>query len=105
MAATTAPSFAPSKITRKTFSRLLSLYPDTVEGVYREKLSKKKKPKNAKSGNSDPNEEALKEFLKLDRWRYETLTEILSGRRDKRGRGEDVFLEKEELVGLMDWKL
>ena len=48
-------------------------------------------------------EKDLDAFLKLDEWRYEVLPGKARGREEK---GKDgLFIEKEELVQLMDWKL
>lgn len=88
-------SYPPSKITPETFSHLLSLYPQTVERVYREKLLSSKKSKE--EGGVD---EKVHEFLELDAWRYDVLPGKL-----KQRKAEEKFLTKEEVEGLMDWKL
>lgn len=90
-------SYGPSSISPQTFSHLLSLYPQTVERVYREKLSSSsKKPK----GNEADVDEKVREFLELDTWRYD----VLPGEMGER-KGEEKFLTKGEVEGLMGWKL
>ncbi|KAL2011729.1 hypothetical protein VTN00DRAFT_4447 [Thermoascus crustaceus] len=133
-------SFAPSEISRSTFSKLLSCYPTTVREVYRGKLIVKSRPKvtkkarNATTGGSDDtgvriDEEKMNRdieaFLQLDEWRFEKLPRVLSERAKKEwmedGRTVEksketektvskkklpgTFLEKEDLVNLMEWKL
>lgn len=163
-------SFDPTEISPDTFHRLLACYPSTVEKVYKHKLVIKLRAKNAKEAKrarkapsgttvklhdvtgmgasltkSEENwlNEEIESYLKLDRWRYETLpalvkekkgqlstvettdnveeVEEVDGKKDKK-KGKDgkdsnnttstnsnsklgLFLEKDELVRLMDWKL
>lgn len=97
---------SPSKITSQTFTHLLSLYPRIIERAYRDKLrpsSIKKKNAKSKSGNDQNNnskeiDEKVREFLELDTWRYDVLPARVRER-------EERFLSKEEVEGLMGWKL
>lgn len=128
-----APSFHPHRITRAQFHSLLSCYPTTVEQVHRRKImlklqpkpekgSKRKAEKKAGSASANlrgaallqktefnPSEmkhiaEEVRRFLELDGWRYEGLPGVIAERiRDGKGEG-DVFLSKEELVTVMEWK-
>ncbi|KAJ6004163.1 hypothetical protein N7522_005808 [Penicillium canescens] len=118
-----ALAFHPSHITLSTFNRLLACYPRTVEQVHRNKLIQKlqskpkSKPKRKSAETSTdaqdttptqtdltPAEEKhiqddLDTFLKLDRWRYETLPKNLVERK-----GDEAHLTKDELVDIMAWK-
>jgi hypothetical protein len=119
-----ALAFHPSHITLSTFNRLLACYPRTVEQVHRNKLIQKlqskqnSKPKRKSAEASTdaldttptqktdltPAEEKhiqddLDTFLKLDRWRYETLPKKLAKRK-----GNEAHLTKDELVDIMAWK-
>ncbi|KAJ9293398.1 hypothetical protein DTO271G3_7894 [Paecilomyces variotii] len=109
------PSFKPEDITRSTFNRLLKCYPLTIREVYRDKLHIKYQggKKKAKKGEEDlapevvvPEKQVEKDLdalLKLDEWRYEVLPSKVREREEKEKDG--LFIEKEELVQLMDWKL
>lgn len=127
-------SFHPHRITLPTFRQLLSCYPTTVEQVHRRKIMLKLQPKPAKgskrkaekkagsaSANArgaaliqktdfNPSEEKhirteTEKFLQLDLWRYEGMPRILEERKGATAeKGEGAFLNKEELVTVMDWK-
>ncbi|KAL1855990.1 hypothetical protein Plec18170_003857 [Paecilomyces lecythidis] len=109
------PSFSPEEISRSTFTRLLKCYPTTIREVYRDKLLDKYEGvrRKAKKGEKDAApvvvpekqvEKDLNALLKLDEWRYEILPGKVRERREE-GKEEAVFIEKEELVQLMEWKL
>ncbi|GAD95342.1 hypothetical protein PVAR5_3984 [Paecilomyces variotii No. 5] len=107
------PSFSPEEISRSTFTRLLKCYPTTVREVYRDKLlskyegTRKKVKKSPEEPVVVPEKQVEKDldaFLKLDEWRYEVLPGKMRERREE-GKKEGVFIEKEELVQLMEWKL
>ncbi|KAL2004040.1 hypothetical protein VTN02DRAFT_838 [Thermoascus thermophilus] len=113
-------SFSPSEISRSTFFRLLSCYRTTVREVYRDKLLVKSRPRGTRKARNvgaggpedagariDEEEEEkmdreIESFLQLDEWRFEKLPRVLRGRA-KLPAGP--FLEKDELVNLMEWKL
>jgi hypothetical protein len=121
------PSLNPARITLETFHRLLSCYEATVSQLHRRKAVSKLQPKAAKGskGNSgvpvipktelnESEEKQIREqtdkFLELDRWRYETLPKTIAERRARGGKKkgdetEGAHLLKEELVGIMDWKM
>jgi hypothetical protein len=119
-----ALAFHPSHITLSTFNRLLACYPRTVEQVHRNKLiqklqSKQKSKPKRKSAETSTDaldttptqktdltsaeekhiQDDLDTFLKLDRWRYETLPKKLAKRK-----GNEAHLTKDELVDIMAWK-
>lgn len=116
-------NFHPSQITPSTFAKLLQCYPQTVKNVRRNKAIAKIKSKTEKGkgnkrkaepGQNIGNEELsasdeklvtdeVNQYLDLDRWRYETLPELVRKRRDE---GGDVgVLGKEDVEGIMEWKL
>lgn len=126
-------TFHPDCMTLTTFRSLLACYPTTVEQTYRRKMmlklqpkpekgSKRKAEKRAGSASVNmrgaalikktdfsPSEEKYirdetAKFLNLDTWRYEAMPDILAGRKSTGEKDEDVFLTKEELVNVMDWK-
>lgn len=105
------PSFSPEEISRSTFTRLLKCYPTTIREVYRDKLLDKYEGVRRKAKKEEKDaapvvvpekqlEKDLNALLKLDEWRYEVLPGKVRERRE-----EGVFIEKEELVQLMEWKL
>ncbi|KAJ5145507.1 uncharacterized protein N7515_000071 [Penicillium bovifimosum] len=108
-------TFHPDHITPQTFDTLLSLYPKTVEQAYshkiRQKRSKSKSTKRKTDTDTNTNTntntnldhitEETNKYIELDKWRYETLPDILAKRAEEKG----PYLLKEELVNLMDWKL
>ncbi|KAK2760857.1 hypothetical protein FQN54_002097 [Arachnomyces sp. PD_36] len=104
---------SPATITPESFNYLLNLYPETVERVYREKqkpsTSKSKKAKKpGQTEEKDLNTKVL-EFRSLDDWRYDVIPGILKERKKDgkggKGGGAGMYLTKEELEKLMDWKL
>lgn len=126
-------TFHPHRMTLPIFRKLLDCYPTTVEQTYRRKMmlklqpkpekgSKRKAEKRAGSASANlrgaalikktdfsPSEEKYirdetAKFLKLDVWRYEAMPDILAGRKSTAEKDADVFLTKEELVTVMDWK-
>lgn len=126
------PSFAPWDITPSTFAQLLDCYPATLKESYKNKLiaiSVRKHRKHPERLNrEDPvYDKQTNEYMKLDDWRYETLPRVLkeraAGEDDGGGGGDDdkkkekkihlkrnekydsLFMHKEELVKLMEWKL
>ena len=135
--ASNSTSLAPSEISHSTVSKLLSLYPDTVREVYRDKVIAKLQPKLIKQGLKNPDqakgpgshkeiekaiEKEVSSFLNLDKWRYETIPTVVRERVGRVATTDDnterprksakksktvegAFLEKDELIQLMDWKL
>ncbi|KAL1985087.1 hypothetical protein VTN96DRAFT_8216 [Rasamsonia emersonii] len=158
------PSFAPSEISRSTFSRLLACYPTTAREAFRQKaIAKAAKKRDNQLSKSERKAAAAAEkkkdsasaaaaavaaassqlplpeaklnkdteaFVKLDNWRYERLPEVLRKRaslmkekekekekENEKGQSENenakakkegptgLYLEKDELVRLMEWKL
>lgn len=112
-------NFSPSDILPSTFSHLLSLYPKTAQTVFETKLRAKSKKATEQDIKSQVNA-----FVELDNWRYETLPTTLIERWGVDAKGlrtakrakaaQDVstqtssgrmYLEKDELVRLMEWKL
>ncbi|KAE8371354.1 ASST-domain-containing protein [Aspergillus bertholletiae] len=108
-------NFHPGHISRDTFQALLSCYPATLAAVTRRKatdrilLARSKRTKRSRpasppeAGNAQLDEEQTKQveaeveaFRALDALRYE----VLPGEVARRG-----FLEKEEVVSLVEWKL
>jgi hypothetical protein len=88
---------SPSSITATQLNRILSLYPSTLEAVYK-RNSRLKDPKK------------LAQAIKDDTWRYEELPRIVAGRRgEKQGDSADgskgAWLEKAELEKLVGWKM
>lgn len=120
-------SFHPQEITLETFHRLLSCYETTVAQVHRSKITLKlqRKPiKNlkgkppaaviTKTDLNTPDEayicEQTDKFLELDRWRYKDLPKLVTERKahganDEVSEAGGAHLLKEELVGIMDWKM
>ncbi|ODH50299.1 hypothetical protein GX48_03571 [Paracoccidioides brasiliensis] len=128
-------SFAPSNISRTSVSYLLSLYPHTIREFYKAKLVAKSKSKRSlpKGKSEEAIGKEVEAFLKLDRLRYDSMPAALrdravagTGLKDESKAGEDVkrpkkkvkasknddnsshsglYLEKDEIVNLMDWKL
>ncbi|KAM5466522.1 hypothetical protein MauCBS54593_005779 [Microsporum audouinii] len=110
---------SPWEISLSALSELLSSYDSTLARVYRDKLAAKagKAAKAAKSSipkaKEKDVEDRLKLFVELDGWRYTTLPAILLERaasnEDNESKGEtkhvNGYINKDELVRLMDWKL
>lgn len=130
--ATAALLFGPSEITRSTFCQLLSCYATTAREIYKSKRVAKSRSNSAPKqllrgpaptvGNeAQPHEEKLNKdveveaFLQLDEWRYEKLPALIKerstgdsrakGLKQSKKEGTGAYLEKDELVKLMDWKL
>lgn len=86
----------PATITATQFIYLLSLYPSAVERAYQQNP-------RLKGGKK------LADALADDRWRYEELPGIISGRRADAGKGggneRGAWLEKGELERLVGWKM
>ncbi len=86
----------PGTITLSQLTRLLSLYPVTVEKAY--KLSTRLKDPKKLSG-----------ALQDDKWRYDELPTILAARRQvgKEDEKDEAapWLEKGELERLVGWKM
>ncbi|EEA27670.1 hypothetical protein TMatcc_004033 [Talaromyces marneffei ATCC 18224] len=125
----TYPSFAPWDITPATFTQLLNLYPTTLKEGYKRKLvashARRYKKHPERMNKEDPVfDKQTNEYLKMDEWRYQTIPRVLrdrdEGKEDgekkkkkkkgtihsKQGRsGDSLFMNKEELVQLMEWKL
>lgn len=122
-----ASSFHPQQITLETFSRLLSCYEATVAQVHRSKIELKLQRKPIKKTKGKPSSAVITQtdlstpeeayiceqtdrFLELDRWRYKDLPKLITGRKaheaqDERREIGGGHLLKEELVGIMDWKM
>ncbi|KAJ5684726.1 uncharacterized protein N7477_001071 [Penicillium maclennaniae] len=114
------PSLSPANITPKIFHDLLALYPQTVTAVHNRKntLKLQPKPKTAKRkaealdiAPTEPNsslEETVRsetaKFIELDTWRYEEMPQTLSKRKSETN-GEKGYLDKAELIRIMEWKL
>ncbi|KAF7165893.1 hypothetical protein CNMCM6106_001899 [Aspergillus hiratsukae] len=123
------PEFSPSQITLDTFNDLLARYPTTVETVIRRKETAKalkaatarEKKTRAKEKNDEVQptltaaeklyiDRQVRAYLALDGFRYGTLparvrerataTAAAAAKADVGG-----YLEKDELVQLMEWKL
>ncbi|EED23978.1 conserved hypothetical protein [Talaromyces stipitatus ATCC 10500] len=122
----TYPSFAPWDITPTTFTQLLSLYPATLKESYKRKLvavaARKHRKHPERLNREDPVfDRQTSEYVKLDEWRYSTLPRVLrereEGKKDIKEKKKDamhlkqeesydsLFMHKEELVQLMEWKL
>lgn len=129
------PSFAPWDITPTTFQQLLDLYPTTLKESYKRKLvaiaARKHRKYPERLNRDDPAfDRQTTEYYKQDEWRYQTIPRILREREEgkeeeveegdgksksakkstaiqlKRGEKYDsLFMHKEELVQLMEWKL
>lgn len=119
-------SLDPSAITLATFHRLLDRYPATARAEYRQKMVRKVLPQPTKGEKKralrdaatttsvfkEPSEVDLDSsqvkyveaetarFEELDRWRFVGFPRVLRERRDAGER----FVDKEELVMVMDWK-
>lgn len=122
-----ASSFHPQQITLETFYRLLSCYEATVAQVHRSKIILKLQRKPIKKTKGNPSSavvtktglstleeayvcEQTDEFLELDRWRYKHLPKLVTERKahEAKDGGRETGgarLLKEELVGVMDWKM
>ncbi|KAE8384859.1 hypothetical protein BDV23DRAFT_188828 [Aspergillus alliaceus] len=113
-------NFDPRHITGDTFQALLDYYPATVEAVTRRKATDRvisSKAKGAKRARQAPASEPgtpeiddkqkaqveseVEAYRALDAFRYEELPGVVQGRASEGG----VFLEKEEVVRLVEWKL
>lgn len=117
----------PQTISPQTFQHLLSQYPKTVNLLSRRKAAAKIKRKPAAAAaaapktkqksswtstgtRSEAEEEFItakvNEFLALDGFRYEGLPGVVATRAEegKDGYGNG-YLEKDELVRLMEWKM
>ncbi|PCH07525.1 Hypothetical protein PENO1_012100 [Penicillium occitanis (nom. inval.)] len=123
----TYPSFAPWDITPATFTQLLDLYPATLKESYKRKLvaihARKHRKHPERMNKEDPIfDKQANEYFKMDEWRYQTIPRVLRDREE--GKGDDsekkkkgaihlkqgesydsLFMHKEELVQLMEWKL
>ncbi|RAH60861.1 hypothetical protein BO85DRAFT_456564 [Aspergillus piperis CBS 112811] len=118
----------PQSITPQTFQHLLSLYPKTVDLLSRRKAAAKIKRKpvgaaaaaapktkqksswTATGTRSKAEEEFIaakvNEFLSLDGFRYEGLRGVVATRAQaEEGKDGYGYLEKDELVRLMEWKM
>ena len=127
---TLALSFGPSEITRSTFCHLLSCYATAASEVYKSKRVVKSRsnalkqplrgPALSATNEAQSHEEELSKdveaFLQLDEWRYDKLPALIkerSTRNSAKGlkrsqatkKDTGAYLEKDELVQLMDWKL
>jgi hypothetical protein len=119
-----SPSFAPWDITRSTFSDLLDCYPTTLRESYKRKLQATAMRKHRKHperfNKDDPTFDRQTEtYVKLDKWRYETLPPVVRERAATAGKtatGQSntlkehekysgTFMHKDEVVQLMEWKL
>lgn len=122
-------NFHPSQITPSTFAKLLGCYPQTVKNVRRNKAIAKIKSKTEKGAKRkadtkpmmhDAEElsasdekivtDEVNQYLDLDRWRYETLPELVRKRKNQdqdqdEGEGVVEVLGKEDVEGIMEWKL
>ncbi|THD00014.1 hypothetical protein EYZ11_000466 [Aspergillus tanneri] len=117
------PDFHPHHIRGPTFRNLLNSYRATVEAAARRKATeriarsssatsrKTEKPKltppsqNKRDCDAEQKVESeVKEFLHLDELRYSSLPDLVKERTASGGAGCG-FLEKEELIRLMEWKL
>lgn len=123
-------TFNPDRIALADFRKLLSYYATTIEEVHRRKAMMKMQPKPEKGSKSraqkragsasanlrgalllqrtdfNPSEVAhiqaeVDKFLKLDAWRYEEMPRIIEERRSK---GSDTIMDKEDYITTMDWK-
>ncbi|GKZ18924.1 hypothetical protein AbraIFM66951_001882 [Aspergillus brasiliensis] len=120
----------PHTISPPTFHHLLEQYPKTVESLARRKASAKikrkipaaegSKGKKLKTSLTTPATTAAKtegeedyissevnEFLSLDEFRYEGLPGLVTARAEGKDDDEDGsgYLEKEDLVRLVEWKM
>lgn len=123
------PSFASWDIAPSTFAKLLDLYPTTLKESHKRKLigvAARKHKKHPELLNEDDPifDRQTDDYVKEDAWRYDILPRILKDREEgkeeeenetekkdaaihvKQGEKQDsLFMHKEELVKLMDWKL
>jgi hypothetical protein len=123
--------FSPSNITLETFNDLLARYPTTVETVIRSKETAKalkaatarEKKTRAKGKNDDVQptltaaekqyvDRQVSAYLSLDEFRYGSLPARVRERASAAAATEEKektdgggYLEKDELVQLMEWKL
>jgi hypothetical protein len=121
----TYPSFAPWDITPATFTQLLDLYPAALKESYKRKLvathARKYRKHPERMNKEDPIfDKQTNEYFKMDEWRYQTIPRVLRDREEGKEDGEkkkgaiqlkqgesydSLFMHKEELVQLMEWKL
>lgn len=120
-------SLDPSEISLATFHKLLECYPATVRAVYRHKAIKKAVPQPTKGEKKraqreantsepvykEPTEDDLDKsqkkyvdaetdkFLQLNEWRYVSFPAVL---KERDGTAEGRFMDKVELMKVMDWK-
>lgn len=124
-------TFDPSEITLSTFHRLLDHYEATVEKVFRQRAINKVVPQPTKgekkraqrqAGTTEPvfkppTEEDLDKsqrkyvdtetdkFVQLNRWRFGEFPDIMKERYSGAGEGEEGrYLDKNEIVRVMEWK-
>ncbi|KAK2822996.1 hypothetical protein FQN49_007573 [Arthroderma sp. PD_2] len=117
-----ASSLSPWEVSLSALAELRASYDSALVRVYRDKLTAKARktaPKAKSASKSSISEKEIeitdkvKQFVELDGWRYTTLPAILreraTGNGDKRKKGElqysNGYVNKDELVRLMDWKL
>ncbi|PYI35132.1 hypothetical protein BP00DRAFT_266727 [Aspergillus indologenus CBS 114.80] len=126
----THKTYDPDHITKETFQTLLARYPSTVESTTRRKVtttttekksgasssssSSRSRPKSKSASkdraSEDPDDAsaAVKTYLALDEFRYTTLPDAVRQRASTTigddGEGS-AYLEKEELVRLVEWKM
>ncbi|DAA76325.1 TPA_exp: Uncharacterized protein A8136_0997 [Trichophyton benhamiae CBS 112371] len=115
-------SLSAGEIPLSALSELLSGYDGTLARVYRDKLTAKagKAAKPASKAlisreKEEEIEDRVKQFVELDSWRYTTLPVTLrerasdNGDQNKKKKGKEKpahgFINKDEMVQLMDWKL
>ncbi|OAL71614.1 hypothetical protein A7D00_4519 [Trichophyton violaceum] len=113
-------SLSAGEISLSALSELLSGYDGTLARVYRDKLAikagKAAKPASKALISREKEEEIedrVKQFVELDTWRYTTLPATLreraGGNGDQKKKGKEKpahgFINKDEMVQLMDWKL
>ena len=121
------PSFAPWDITPATFTQLLNLYPATLKESYKRKLvaihARKHRKHPERMNKEDPVfDKQTNEYFQMDEWRYQTIPRVLRDREEGKEDGEEktkkgaiqlkqgesydsLFMHKDELVQLMEWKL
>lgn len=117
----TFPSFASWDMTRSTFAQLLDCYPSTLRESCKRRLiatAERKHRKHPERLNRDDPafDKQADAVVELDRWRYDTLPQIVRNRTaadEKNGSqvlkpGEEyegIFMHKDEAIKLLDWKL
>lgn len=120
-------SFNPAQMTLSTFHYLLEHYPATAEKVYRQKAINKAVPQPTKgdkkraqrrAGTDEPvfrppGEDDLdksqkryvdgetRKFCELSQWRFEAFPEVM---RERQVSGNGRFMDKDEVVRVMEWK-